>query len=304
LAAILRRLQSLRSIAISLHGYLTLHSTLPYDDTVPFVVSGEVLRIVKWSVYRSTLVPMKLQAEGSRQNVLLVDDDAELCQLIAQYLAEEGVSVEAVHTGERGLKRALSGEHAIVVLDVMLAGLDGFDVLRELRAQSRIPVLMLTARGDEEDRILGLEMGADDYLPKPFNPRELAARVHAILRRFSGDTAEMRHVPAEPLVVEDVELDEGARIARRAGKEITLTDVEFNLLAKFLWSAGTVLAREEIVRTVLGREFSPFDRSIDVHVSNLRKKLGPGRDGSERIKGVRGVGYLYVLSHDARTGAK
>jgi DNA-binding response OmpR family regulator len=304
LAAILRWLQILRSTGSGLHQYLTLFSTLPYDGTPPFAVSGKVLRIVKWSAYRGTLVPMKLQAEGSGQNVLLVDDDVELCQLICQYLAEEGIPVEAVHRGEQGLKRALSGEHAIVVLDVMLPGLDGFEVLRQLRMQSRIPVLMLTARGDEEDRILGLEMGADDYLPKPFNPRELAARVHAILRRFSGDAAEMRQIRAEPLVVEDVELDEGTRVARRAGEEIALTAVEFNLLARFLWSAGTVLAREEIVRTVLGREFSPFDRSIDVHVSNLRKKLGLRRDGSERIKGVRGVGYLYVLSHHAQTGGK
>jgi two-component system, OmpR family, response regulator CpxR len=239
--------------------------------------------------------------EASTRSVLLVDDDVELCQLLSQYLEQEGVAVEAVHTGETGLKRALSGDYAIVVLDVMLPGISGFEVLRQVRAQSRMPVLMLTAVGDEKDRILGLEMGADDYLPKPFNPRELSARLQAILRR-SGSDAPGPRFPADRRIVEDVELDRGARIAHHAGEEITLTTVEFDLLDRFVRSPGKVLSREELVRTVLGRDFSPFDRSIDVHVSNLRKKLGPRLDGSERIKGVRGIGYVYVFSDYSRGG--
>lgn len=243
-----------------------------------------------------------MPAEASGKNVLLIDDDVELCQLISQYLAREGVAVEAVHSGEKGMKRALSGEHAILVLDVMLPGMNGFEVLRQVRAHSRTPVLMLTARGDEQDRILGLEMGADDYLPKPFNPRELVARLQAILRRSTVGAGDLPPRAADRIVVEDVVLDRGTRVGRRAGEEVNLTSVEFDLLERFLRSAGSVLSREEMVRTVLRREFSPFDRSIDVHVSNLRKKLGPRPDGSERIRGVRGVGYLYVFSGDWRAG--
>lgn len=232
---------------------------------------------------------MTLSPDVGGRHVLIVDDDVELCQLISQYLAQDGVAVEAVHSGENGLRRALSGEHEILVLDVMLPGMSGFEVLRQVRAHSRTPVLMLTARGDEEDRILGLEMGADDYLPKPFNPRELSARLQAILRRSGPAPA------AERIRVNDIELDRAARTVRRGEEEISLTTVEFDLLEQFLRRAGTVLSRQELVRIVLGREFSPFDRSIDVHVSNLRRKVGPGPDGSERIKGVRGVGYLYVF---------
>jgi two-component system, OmpR family, response regulator CpxR len=156
----------------------------------------------------------------------------------------------------------------------------------------------LTARGDEQDRILGLQMGADDYLPKPFNPRELSARIEAVLRRSRPDQG------ADPprvdrLVVGDVSLDKAARVVRRAGVAVDLTTVEFDLLDAFLRAAGRVIARDEMVRTVLRREFSPFDRSIDTHVSNLRRKLGPAADGGERIKGVRGIGYQYAVHHRA-----
>jgi DNA-binding response OmpR family regulator len=240
----------------------------------------------------------------SGRRVLLVDDDVELCQLISLYFENEGFAVEAVHTGQEGVGRALSGEHAIVVLDVMLPGMNGFEVLRCVRDQSRMPVLMLTARGDEQDRIRGLEMGADDYLPKPFNPRELFARIDAILRRSRNDLTEMKPGGAERIVVEDIELDKCGRMVRRAGEEVNLTTVEFDLLEEFLKSAGHVLPREQMVRSVLRREFSPFDRSIDTHVSNLRKKLGPTSDGLERIKGVRGIGYLYSLSRSSRGGEK
>lgn len=247
---------------------------------------------------------MKKPTAPIAPRVLVVDDDTELCQLIAQYLRQEGLAVEAVHTGQEGVERALSGDHAIVVLDVMLPGMRGFEVLRRVRAVSRTPVLMLTARGDEQDRILGLEMGADDYLPKPFNPRELCARIEAVLRRSRSDQTDRRPGASELIAIEDVELDKGARVARRAGETVDLTSVEFDLLEEFMRSAGRVLSRVEIVRCVLGREFSPFDRSIDTHVSNLRKKLGPTPDGSERIKGIRGIGYLYSLPHSPGGGEK
>jgi two-component system, OmpR family, response regulator CpxR len=234
------------------------------------------------------------------QHVLVVDDDVELCELLAQYLKAEGFDLEAVANGEQGVGRALSGEHALIVLDVMLPGMQGFEVLRQIRAQSRIPVLMLTARGDDLDRILGLELGADDYLPKPFNPRELAARIRAILRRAKPQPPELApHLP-EPILLGDLELDNAARMVRRDGEPLNLTTVEFQLLEVLLRAAGQVVTREVLVREVLGREFSPFDRSIDVHVSNLRKKLGPHPDGTERIKGVRGFGYLYAVPNHPR----
>jgi len=238
--------------------------------------------------------------EPSKKRILIADDDAELCALVAQYLSPEGFLVDVVHNGTQVAERAGSGDYALVVLDVMLPGIDGFEVLRQVRMRSRTPVLMLTARGDEQDRIRGLEMGADDYLPKPFNPRELLARIEAVLRRSKHDPAETDVAASERLVAGDIELDKGARVVRRAGKEVELTTVEFDLLEKFLTSAGSVMSREDMVRAVLGREFSPFDRSLDTHVSNLRRKLGPGPDGAERIKGVRGIGYQYALPRNLR----
>ena len=239
---------------------------------------------------------VKTAGMASRKHVLVVDDDVELCQLLSQYLAREGFEIECVHSGLLGVEHALSGNYSIVVLDVMLPDIKGFEVLRRVRAESRIPVLMLTARGDDQDRILGLEMGADDYLPKPFNSRELSARIDAVLRRAWPDPHNVAVISSERVSLDDIELDKGSRMARRAGQNLDLTTVEFDLLELFLNSAGSVLSREEMVRTVLGREFSPFDRSMDTHVSNLRRKLGPKGDGSERIKGVRGIGYLYVFS--------
>ena len=224
--------------------------------------------------------------------VLVIDDDAELCQLVAEYLAGDGYAVDAVHNGIDGLARALSGGYSIAVLDVMLPDMEGFEVLRRLRAQSQCPVLMLTARGDETDRIVGLEMGADDYLAKPFNPRELSARIDAILRRARTHSKSERTAAA--IAVDDISLDRGARIVRRGGHVVSLTTMEFDLLECFLRSAGAVVSRETLVRTILGREFSAFDRGIDTHVSNLRKKLGPTPQGWERIKSVRGVGYQYA----------
>jgi len=232
--------------------------------------------------------------------VLVIDDDPELCKLVARFLGAEGFGVETVRTSVQGVERALSGEHELIVLDVMLPGMDGFEILRRIRAESRTPVLMLTARGDDLDRILGLEIGADDYLPKPFNARELAARIRAILRRANASASKRND--STPIVVGGLELSAGARVVRRGSEVLNLTTVEFDLLEKFVKSVGRVVSREELVREVLGREFTPFDRSIDTHVCNLRKKVGPYIDGTERIKGVRGVGYIFALPVKTKGG--
>ena len=207
--------------------------------------------------------------------ILIIDDDVELCELVGEYLTREGFEVEAAHNGDKGLERALSGEHALVVLDLMLPGMTGLDVLRRLRGESRTPVLILTARGEDVDRIVGLEIGADDYLAKPFNPRELLARVRAILRRSQAAPAST----AAAVTVRDVELDPGARTVTRDGAPLELTAVEFSLLEALMRSAGQVVTREYLAQTVLGRRFTAYDRSIDMHVSKLRKKLGPAAAG-------------------------
>lgn len=229
------------------------------------------------------------------QKILVIDDDVELCVLVAEYLQPEGFQVEAAHRGNEGIERALSGEFALVILDVMLPGIKGYEVLRRIRTRSAVPVIMLTARGEEADRILGLESGADDYVPKPFNPRELSARIRAILRRSSQDASESGSL-RERIGLGDVELDKGARAVRRGNRNLDLTSVEFDLLALFLKAPGRVITREELVKTVLGRELNAFDRSIDVHVSNLRRKLGANTNGGERIKAIRSVGYVYVTT--------
>jgi two-component system response regulator CpxR len=230
------------------------------------------------------------------ERLLVIDDDRELCELVTRFLAREGFSIRWVPGGAAGVERALSEDYSLILLDVMMPDTDGFEVLRRIRQQSRTPVLMLTARGDTHDRIRGLEMGADDYLPKPFDPAELVARIRAILRRSSSQAA------SAAIAVGDIELDGGNRSVRRAGVPVDLTTVEFDLLAAFLRAAGSTVSREDLVRNVLGRDFSPFDRSIDTHVCNLRRKLGPLEDGSERIKGVRGAGYLYACP--AKQGAR
>jgi two-component system response regulator CpxR len=219
--------------------------------------------------------------------LLVIDDDVELCRLLQRSMARKGYGVEVAGSGSQGIPMALSGQYALVVLDVMMPSMSGFDVLRRIRSESRVPVLMLTAKGDTRDRVLGLELGADDYLPKPFDPAELAARVHAILRRVKPGAGSR-------IVLGDVSIDPGDRTVYRNGESIDLTTVEFDILAALLLRAGVAVGRPELVREALGREFSPFDRSIDTHICNLRKKLGPLPDGSERIKGVRGAGYLYV----------
>jgi len=235
--------------------------------------------------------------EEMRQ-ILVIDDDVELCELVAEYLEPDGFQVEAVHDGEAGLIRVLSGEHCLVVLDYMLPGLNGFELLKQIRTQSRIPVVMLTARGDAVSRIVGLQIGADDYLPKPFDPLELLARINAVLRRTQSSEA----VEVEKIRLGDIEMDHRTRTVRRNGHAVELTFVEYSMLEKLLKTPGRIVSREELVKDVLHRELSPLDRSIDTHLANLRRKLGHQVNGVERIRTVRGVGYIYTVPLSRRAG--
>src|SRR5271156_29487 len=227
--------------------------------------------------------------------ILIVDDDVELCELVGQYLISQGFQIEAVHDGSMGVERSLSGAYSLIILDVMLPGIRGFEVLRRVRAKSAVPIIMLTAHGDDVDRIVGLEIGADDYLPKPYNPRELAARINAVLRRTAASPAKDVLTPVT-ILLDDVRLDTRARTARHNTRDVELTSAEFELLAMFFKSPGQVLSRDDLVKSALGRDLEPSDRSLDVHVSNPRTKLGPCPDGTERIRAIRNVGYVYVVT--------
>jgi DNA-binding response OmpR family regulator len=222
--------------------------------------------------------------------ILLADDDVELCELLAEYLQGEDFEVETVHDGAAAVQAVRERVQAIVVLDVMMPGMNGFDALREIRTSSTIPVLMLTARGDDVDRIVGLEMGADDYLAKPCNPRELVARIRAILRRASGRAQASGGAGA--IEVAGIVLDPARRTTRIDDAEVALTATEFNLLRALMERAGRVVTKEALCELALNRKLERFDRSVDVHVSNLRKKLGPARGGGRRIRAVRGIGYV------------
>jgi len=226
--------------------------------------------------------------------ILVIDDDYELCELLIEYLTSEGFEVKTVQTPEEGLVQALSRDHDLVVLDVMLPGMSGFDTLRHIRSKSEIPVIMLTARGDDVDRIVGLEMGSDDYLPKPYNPRELVARIRAVQRRFEKRLSSESSTQKNPsLKIGDVILDPGPRTVLLQGKTVSLTASEFTLLHELMKNVGNVVKRDLLSEAVLGRKLGMFDRSIDVHVSSLRKKLGHRYHGLERIQSIRGVGYIY-----------
>ena len=239
---------------------------------------------------------------SNRTTILVIDDDIEMTEMLEEYLASEGFAIEARPDGDSGLKRALQGNFVLVILDVMLPRLNGFEVLRRLRAESPVPVLMLTARGDAIDRVVGLQTGADDYLPKPFDPQELIARVKAILRRTAPKSLRSEE-SGDVLALADLVLDIRARVVRRGGAIVELTAAEFDLLRVFLRAAGRVLSREELFREVLDREFSPFDRSIDNHVSSLRKKLGPQIGGTDRIRAVRNAGYVYPVPESHAQGS-
>jgi DNA-binding response OmpR family regulator len=219
-------------------------------------------------------------------SLLIVDDDVELCALLIERLAEDGFDLSAVHNGVDGLELASNGSYSLVILDVMLPRMGGIDVLKQLRARSSVPVLMLTARGDDIDRIIGLEVGADDYLPKPFNPRELVARIKAILRRI-----EERRTDLEKFTAGDILIDTSLRDAYVGDRSLQLTTIEFALLEVLVRNPGRALSREYLTGIALGRKLGAFDRTIDVHISNLRRKLDEHR-GIQRIKTIRGSGYL------------
>jgi two-component system response regulator CpxR len=225
--------------------------------------------------------------------ILLADDDVELSDMLADYLGKEGFEVDTAHDGNTALTGALSAGYDLLVLDIMMPGRNGFDVLRELRAHSMLPVLILTARGDDVDSIVGLELGADDYLAKPSNPRVLAARIRAILRRVEGQGEPDGDSRSGRIVLNDLVIHSGSRAVECAGKPLSMTSTEFSLLHVLLREAGNVVSKTALSERALGRKLSRYDRSLDMHVSNLRRKLGPLPDGQERIKTVRGVGYIY-----------
>lgn len=232
--------------------------------------------------------------------ILVIDDDLELCELLVEYLTPEGFAVETVHDGEQGAARAVAEEHALVVLDVMLPKMNGFDVLRHIREQSRIPVLMLTARGDDIDRIVGLEMGADDYLPKPFNPRELLARVKSVLRRMRSLPDNLKPDEAREFRFAGWTLDIATRnLTSPAGVVIALSGTEFRLLRTFLSHPNRVLTRDQLIDLMLSRDAAPFDRAIDVQVSRLRHRLGEDAKEPAIIKTVRSQGYVFAARVDA-----
>lgn len=225
--------------------------------------------------------------------ILLIDDDHELSQLVIDYLTLDGFSLDRAADGPSGLQLAQEGDYQLILLDVMLPGMDGLSLLRQLRQSSYCPVLMLTARGDDIDRIIGLELGADDYLAKPFNPRELSARVKAILRRV-----ELAQQPAVPqlsttLELNNVQLNRQNRQVHCAGQAVILTATEFQLLDYLMTNAGCVITKEHLSKEVLGRTLQLYDRSLDVHISNIRKKLSVA-DASEKIQTLRGSGYLFL----------
>ncbi len=232
---------------------------------------------------------------SASNHILLIEDDLELNDLLAEFLQLEDFNVTCAFDGAEGLEQALTNDYDAIILDIMLPKLNGLEVLKQLRNSKKTPVLMLTARGDEVDRIIGFEMGADDYLPKPCNPREIIARIKAILRRVDMDTQDLQPSPSNGLIkLDDIEVNPATRVATLSAEVLELTSTEFNLLESLLTNAGSVLSKEALTETALGRKLTLYDRSVDMHLSNLRRKLGPFVDGEPRIKTVRGVGYLYV----------
>ena len=221
-------------------------------------------------------------------NILLVDDDLELCELLKRYLERELFKVTLVHDARNGLEEALTGKYQAVILDVMLPGGNGVEILRAIRQRSDLPVLMLTAKGDEMDRIEGLEIGADDYMPKPANPRELAARLRSVLRR--NRTADVADTNIE---LDELMINLDQHQVSREGNVLDLTATEFNILCVLAREAGKVVEKNRLAEQSMQRSLTLYDRSLDMHLSNLRKKLGPNRNGDQRIKTVRGIGYIY-----------
>ncbi|MBP5470774.1 MAG: response regulator transcription factor [Candidatus Riflebacteria bacterium] len=226
------------------------------------------------------------------KHILIVDDDTELCELLQEYFTAEELSSEAVHDGLSGLNKIKNESFDLVILDIMLPEMNGLDLLKEVRKISKIPVIMLTAKGDEIDRILGLELGADDYMPKPFSPRELVARIRAVFRRL--EITANKSKDNYKIELNGVILDSSTKSVTKDGQNLSLTEVEFSLLEQLMRSAGNVVERQDLALKVLGRRLTYDDRSLDVHMSNLRKKLGNSQGGNDLIKTIRGIGYLYV----------
>lgn len=222
-----------------------------------------------------------------RISILIVDDDEELCDLLTRSMQREGIEVSTAHDAPTGFEKATQEIHSLVILDVMLPGGNGIELLEKIRATSRVPVIMLTARGEERYRIKGLELGADDYVAKPFSPRELVARIRAVLRRIPD-----QGLP-DVLKIGDLEIDRNTRVVLQDGKPVEFTSAEYEVLLVLIRAAGKTVTRDELAEKALGREVAFLDRSIDMHISNLRKKLGAKYGLAERIKSVRGAGYIY-----------
>lgn len=233
----------------------------------------------------------------SLSSVLIVDDDRELAQMLTEYLTAEGFAITVAHDGNTALNKLAASKYDLVILDVMLPSLNGFDVLRSLRQTLSVPVIMLTAHGTDVDRIVGLELGADDYLAKPFNPRELVARMRAVLRRF---TTRDPGSPSPPIVVGQLRLDPATFGVTLEGRQIRLTGTEFRVLEMLMRTPGQVQSRDLLTERVLGRKLTPYDRSIDTHVSNLRRKLGLGVPGLPEIRSIRGTGYVLTAQGEER----
>lgn len=233
-------------------------------------------------------------------SLLIVDDDRELGQMLTEYLTGEGFQVAVMRDGAEALETLMGPSHPydLVILDVMLPSLSGFEVLRRLRHSLSVPVIMLTAHGADVDRIVGLELGADDYLPKPFNPRELVARIRAVLRRFTSRDTD---TPSTPVSVGPLRLDPATFSVTLNGASVRVTGTELRLLEVLMRSVGQVQSRESLTERVLGRRLTPYDRSIDTHVSNLRRKLGLGGNGLPEIRSIRGAGYVLIPTGEPRS---
>jgi len=233
------------------------------------------------------------QSSDGTTRLLIIDDDKKLCRLIGDYLQPLGYHVETVHTGPEGVEKATSGKWNAILLDVMLPGMDGFEVLKRIRAKSTVPILMLTARGEEADRIVGLEIGADDYLPKTFSTRELLARLRAVMRR--SQTTSESHTEIEPeAVVGPLRVNPNSRHAVMGDQPLVLTPVEFDLLYCLARAKGRVKTREALLDEIRDRNYEVFDRSIDVHISALRRKLGDDAKEPRYIRTVRAAGYMMM----------
>lgn len=232
--------------------------------------------------------------ESHRTRVLVIDDDRELCWLIRDYLNPLGYEVTATHNGPDGVEQATTESYSAIILDVMLPGLDGFEVLKRIRATSDVPILMLTARGEEADRIVGLEIGADDYLPKTFSTRELLARLRAVMRRTSREAAGPSDRPEPDLVVGELRVNPGTRTAVLGDKRLDLTTLEFEILTCLARARGRVKSREQLIEALTDRDYDVFDRSVDVHIWSLRKKLGDDPKSPRYIRTIRSVGYMLI----------